>query len=182
MATDDALSGPKVACRYLGFVGEEQTDVEVSFFLPFHSRRLNFHHLRVVKGMGQEGILLVVENEPRDMKDAADSARAAGFAEVEGKTTPYAARVYLEDRLTNGPSLPDGILLDLDFGYESGYELLRFWHSNPKLRTIPLIVWSILGEEQKEMCGLFKVKQFVGKWEGIEALQNALKEVIQPLK
>ena len=129
--------------------------------------------------MKETGLLLVVENEAKDMKLAAESAQAAGFAEVEGKTSPYAARVYLEDRLANGPKLPDGILLDLDFGVESGYELLRFWHSTPTLRNIPLIVWSILGEEQRQMCGLFKVKQFVGKWEGNEALQNALKEVAQ---
>jgi len=129
--------------------------------------------------MREAGLLLVVENESKDMTRAADTARAVGFAEVEGKTSPYAARTYLEDRLANGPKLPDGILLDLDFGIESGYELLRFWHSNPELRTIPLIVWSILGEEQKQMCDLFKVKQFVGKWEGNEALQNALKEITQ---
>ncbi|MBS1804248.1 MAG: hypothetical protein JST28_12845 [Acidobacteria bacterium] len=129
--------------------------------------------------MKQSGLLLVVENEAKDLKNAADSARAVGFAEVEGKTSPYAARVFLEDRLANGPKLPDGILLDLDFGIESGYELLRFWHSNPSLRTIPLIVWSILGEEQKQMCGLFKVKKFVGKWEGNEALQDALKEILE---
>jgi CheY-like chemotaxis protein len=129
--------------------------------------------------MKEVGLLLVVENEPKDLKNAADSARAAGFTEVEGKTSPYAARIYLEDRLANGPKLPDGILLDLDFGIESGYELLRFWHSNPALRSIPLIVWSILGEEQKQMCSLFKVKQFVGKWEGSEVLQSALKEIVQ---
>jgi len=129
--------------------------------------------------MKQEGLLLIVENEAKDLKNAADSARAVGFAEVEGKTSPYAARIYLEDRLANGPKLPDGILLDLDFGIESGYELLRFWHSNPGLRVIPLIVWSILGEEQRQMCGLFKVNRFVGKWEGNEALQDALKEVLQ---
>jgi len=129
--------------------------------------------------MKQEGLLLIVENEAKDLKNAADSARAVGFAEVEGKTSPYAARIYLEDRLANGPKLPDGILLDLDFGIESGYGLLRFWHSNPGLRVIPLIVWSILGEEQRQMCGLFKVNRFVGKWEGNEALQDALKEVLQ---
>jgi len=129
--------------------------------------------------MKEAGLLLVVENEPKDLKNAADSARAAGFKEVEGKTSPYAARLYLEDCLANGPKLPDGILLDLDFGIESGYELLRFWHSNPALRTIPLIVWSILGEEQKQMCSLFKVKQFVGKWEGNDALQDALKGITQ---
>lgn len=129
--------------------------------------------------MKEAALLLVVENEPKDLKNAADTARSAGFTEIEGKTSPYAARIYLEDRIAHGPKLPDGILLDLDFGVESGYELLRFWHSNPTLRTIPLIVWSILGEEQRQMCGLFKVKQFVGKWEGNEALQTALKEIVQ---
>ncbi len=129
--------------------------------------------------MNEAGLLLVVENEPKDLKNAADSARAIGFAEIEGKTSPYAARIFLEERLANGPKLPDAILLDLDFGVESGYELLRFWHSTPKLRAIPLIVWSILGEEQKQMCGLFKVNKFVGKWEGNKALQDALKEITQ---
>ena len=130
--------------------------------------------------MKETGRLLVVEDEPKDLKNAAESAKQVGFSEVEGKPSPYAARVYLEDRLAKGKPLPDGILLDLDFGYESGYELLRYWHSTPELRTIPMIVWSILGEEQKEMCKLFKVKQFVGKWEGTEALQEALKDIIQP--
>lgn len=129
--------------------------------------------------MKETGLLLVVENEAKDLKNAADSARAVGFTEVEGKTSPYAARIYLEDRLANGPKLPDAILLDLDFGVESGYELLRFWHSTPRLRAIPLIVWSILGEEQRHMCALFKVNKYVGKWEGSEALQDALKEVTQ---
>ena len=129
--------------------------------------------------MKEAGLLLVVENEPKDLKSAAESARAAGFEEVEAKTSPYAGRIFLEDRLAHGPKLPDAILLDLDFGVESGYELLRFWHSTPTLRAIPLIVWSILGEEQKKMCGLFKVNKYVGKWEGSEALQDALKEVTQ---
>lgn len=129
--------------------------------------------------MEQAGLLLVVENDAKDLRNAAETARAAGFAEVEAKTSPYAARIYLEDRLANGPSLPDAILLDLDFGVESGYELLRFWHSTPRLRAIPLIVWSILGEEQKQMCNLFKVNRYVGKWEGTEALESALKETKQ---
>jgi len=132
-------------------------------------------------GSGKKsGRLLVVENEPKDLQRAAEAAKVVGFSEVDGKNTPTAARIYLEDRLANG-ELPDGIILDLDFGYDSGYELLRFWHSTPKLREIPVIVWSILGEEQKEMCELFKVKLFVGKWEGHEVLQDALKEILQSL-
>ncbi len=123
--------------------------------------------------------LLVVENEPRDARLAAEAAKLAGFAEIEARTTPQSARAYLEDRLAEEGVLPDGIVLDLDFGIESGFELLRFWHSTPNLRGIPVIVWSIMGEEQRRMCDLFKVKQFVGKWEGIEVLQQALQNIAQ---
>jgi hypothetical protein len=128
--------------------------------------------------MKQSSCLLVVENDPKDFQRAVDQAKLAGFCEIEGKSTPGAARNYLEDRLASGARLPDGIVLDLDFGYDSGYELLRFWHSTPALRGIPVVVWSILGREQKEMCDLFKVKQFVGKWEENDALQDALKGIV----
>ena len=123
--------------------------------------------------------LLVIEDEVNDLKNAAEAARLTGFPEVEARSTPHAAKVYIEELLAGGSALPDAILLDLDFGYESGYEFLRYWHSTPKLRSVPMIVWSILGEEQKEMCGLFNVSRFVGKWEGSEALQSALKEIRQ---
>lgn len=125
--------------------------------------------------------LLVVENEPKDVKRAAEAAKLAGFEEIEARTTPNSARAYLEDRLEEDSVLPDGIILDLDFGIESGYELLRFWHSTPRLRSVPVVVWSVLGEEQRKMCDLFKVKQFVGKWEGNEALQQALQSIVQTL-
>lgn len=123
--------------------------------------------------------LLVVENEPKDAKLAAEAGRLAGFTEIEARTTPQSARAYLEDRLEQEGVLPDGIVLDLDFGIESGYELLRFWHSTPKLRGVPVVVWSVMGEEQRKMCDLFKVRQFVGKWEGNDALQQALQSIVQ---
>src|SRR5215475_12942024 len=102
--------------------------------------------------------LLVVENEPKDMKLAAEVAHSMGISEVEARTSFDAAKIYLDKGLNGEGSLPDGIVLDL--GHDSGYELLRYWHSTPKLAEIPLIVWSILGEEQRTMCNLFKVKMF----------------------
>ena len=72
--------------------------------------------------------------------------------------------------------LPDKIVLDLDLGYESGYELLRYWHSNPKLSSIQVIVWTVMGEEQQEICKLFKVQAVVSKWRGASALEHALSQ------
>lgn len=124
--------------------------------------------------MGDSKRLLVVENEPKHLKFAAETARTLGIAEVEGRTTLEAARAYLEKGLSGDGPLPDGIVLDLDLGYESGYELLRFWHCNPQLSKIPVVVWSVLGEEQRTLCGLFKVRSYVGKWEGPAAFREAL--------
>ena len=124
--------------------------------------------------MGAAQRLLLVENDANDLKLAADTAHALGIPEVEARTSLEGAKAHLEKGLSGERPLPDGIVLDLDLGYDSGYELLRFWHSTPRLAAIPLIVWSVLGEEHSEMCNLFKVKTFVGKWEGAAALREAL--------
>jgi CheY-like chemotaxis protein len=123
--------------------------------------------------------LLLVEDELKDLKFASDTARSIGIEEIEARTTLQAARSYLDKALQDEVPLPDCIVLDLNLGYESGYELLRYWHSTPRLAQIPVIVWSILGDEQREMCKLFKVDFFVAKWEGAEAFRDALVKLQQ---
>ncbi len=123
--------------------------------------------------------LLLVEDQPKDLKAAEDAARSVGIAEVDARTSIGAARAYLEKGIQGEGPLPDGIILDLDLGYESGYELLRYWHATPRLTSIPVIVWSILGEEHAEMCKLFKVNCFIGKWEGGTAIREALARLDQ---
>jgi CheY-like chemotaxis protein len=121
--------------------------------------------------------LLVVENEPKDLKLAVETARSMGIEEIEARTSLDAALTLLEKGLKGENPLPDGIVLDLDLGRESGYELLRFWHGTPQLVKIPLVVWSVLGEDHSKMCNLFKVKNFVGKWEGVTPLREALERM-----
>jgi len=122
--------------------------------------------------------LLIVENDPKDARMAAETAKSVGFDEVEAKPSVEAARTYLVRALEGTGTLPNGIILDLDLEYESGYELLRFWHKTPKLREIPLVVWSILGQEHAEMCKLFNVNLFVGKWEDAREFRQALASLI----
>ncbi|HEY1805846.1 MAG TPA: hypothetical protein VGG45_15340 [Terracidiphilus sp.] len=121
----------------------------------------------------------MVEDQEKDLQLAASIARALGITEIDARSTASAARLYLEKALDGSGPIPDGILLDLNLGYESGYELLRYWHRTPELAKIPVLVWSILGDEQREMCNLFKVNAFVGKWEGEEALRQALADLSQ---
>ncbi|HEX4006792.1 MAG TPA: hypothetical protein VHX60_11495 [Acidobacteriaceae bacterium] len=119
-------------------------------------------------------LLLVVEDQPGDLRIANEAGQSSGFTRVEAKSTVGSARVYLEKGLEDGQPLPDAIVLDLDLGYESGFELLRLWHGNPRLFQIPLVVWTILGDEQREICRLFKVNAYVSKQDGIVVLREAL--------
>ena len=118
--------------------------------------------------------LLVIEDQPSDLRIATDVAQSLGISEIEARTSSRAGQIYLQAALDAQAPLPDSIVLDLDLGYESGYELLRFWHSNPKLSPIRMIIWTVLGEEQREICRLFKVHAVVSKWEGSAALKSAL--------
>lgn len=117
--------------------------------------------------------LLIVDDQGNDLRNAAKVAAEIGVTEIRAQTTVLAARSYLEKGLQGEATLPDGILLDLDLGLESGFELLRFWHSTPRLNAIPMVVWSVL-EEQQQVCDLFKVNSFVSKWRGLGALGEAL--------
>lgn len=122
--------------------------------------------------------LLIVENDVKDARMAAETAKSVGFDEIDARSSVRAARAYLEGALEGQGTLPNGIVLDLDLEYESGYELLRFWHKTPQLREIPLVVWSILGQEHAEMCKLFHVNLFVGKWEDAQEFRQALASLV----
>lgn len=118
--------------------------------------------------------LLIVEDQPNDLRNATETARSLGFTELEARSSAMAARLYLEKGIEGDHPLPEVILLDLDLGYESGFELLRFWHGNPNLSAIPVIVWTVMGENQREICRLFKVTAFVSKSDGLPLLKETL--------
>ena len=118
--------------------------------------------------------LLVVEDDPTDMREAAETARGLGIGVIEGMSSSELALIRLDRGLRGELSLPDAVVVDLDLGVESGYELLRFWHANRRVSAIPLVVWSRLGENHKAVCEAFKITGFVSKHEGPAALREAL--------
>jgi len=118
--------------------------------------------------------LLIVEDQSADLKVAVDVVKSLGVSYVEARTSTTAAKAYLENALKQKDTLPDLIILDLDLGYESGFELLRFWHRDPELSSIRLVVWTGMGEEQREICRLFKVNAIVSKAEGMLGLKRAI--------
>ncbi|HLH08346.1 MAG TPA: response regulator [Terriglobales bacterium] len=121
--------------------------------------------------------MLIVEDQPTDIRIAADVAQALGI-DVEARTSASAAKLYLESAIEGKQVFPDIVLLDLDLGYESGHEILRFWHGNSKLTGIRMVVWTVMGEAQQALCRLFNVTAVVPKWEGADALKRMLKSLV----
>lgn len=120
--------------------------------------------------------LLIVEDDPNDLYAAADIAEKLGFS-VEAKSTASSARAYLEAAIEKRVASPDVVVLDLDLGYDSGHELLRFWHKNRDSLNARMVVWTKLGQDQQEVCNLFKVDAVVSKWQGVELLKTAIQPV-----
>jgi CheY-like chemotaxis protein len=121
--------------------------------------------------------LLIVDDQSKDLKRATDVAEELGFDKIHTRSSVPAARALLEEGLAKRVPLPDGIVLDLDLGLDSGFELLRMWHSTPRLSAIPILVWSVV-DEQRRVCELFKVTWFVSKWEGTGALREKLSQLV----
>jgi CheY-like chemotaxis protein len=90
------------------------------------------------------------------------------------------AALILMEALEEGRALPDAIVLDLDLGLESGFELLRFCHKNRLIPHIPVAVWTVMGKNQEEICRLFGAREFINKHQGPPALLEALLRIHTP--
>ena len=121
--------------------------------------------------------VLIVEDQASDIRLAAALAESLGATQVEARSSASAAKLYLQTALEGKQELPDLMVVDLNLGYESGFELLRYWHSTAELSRTRLIVWTAMDEGQQEICRLFKVDAVVSKADGL----TALKQVLEPL-
>jgi len=121
--------------------------------------------------------VMILEDDLNDLHIAADAARAMGIKDIEAFMWLAPAQKWLDEAIKGQKPLPDAIILDLAVGCESGYELLRAWHKAKLNSKIHMIVWSHLESRNREVCELFNVDAYVGKWEGAIALRDALRRV-----
>jgi CheY-like chemotaxis protein len=122
-------------------------------------------------------LLLILEDPSAEQEKAVDIGTRAGFTNFE--LSAYATRTqrYLEKALEGHVPLPDAMVIDIDLGIENGFELVRFWHSNERLKKIPLIIWSVM-DRQRTICALFGIQHFIPKYESPELFQEALESIL----
>ena len=100
--------------------------------------------------------------------------------EVSVARTVAMAVLQLEDARDNKVPAPDLIVLDLDFYGESGFEVLRLWRGDEKLKRICILVWTEMGEKEQQMCEYFGVHKVVPKHAGLLELENAIRFLDPP--
>ena len=119
--------------------------------------------------------ILVIEDSTKDLKDCIRVLRDLGVEHIDALTSVPAAILRLEQVLEGNELPPDLIILDLSFSVESGFEVLRRWKAEPRLKNIPIIVWTAMGDTERKLCEYFGVQKIIPKWEGLPSLEKALR-------
>jgi CheY-like chemotaxis protein len=118
--------------------------------------------------------VLIIEDTPADARQSTAVVKKLGAQEVTALNNIASAIMFLQDVVEGTKDAPDLILLDLSFPRESGFEVLRFWKSNPKLEPIHIVVWTVMGDTEKKLCKYFGVEHVVPKWAGSKELESVL--------
>jgi CheY-like chemotaxis protein len=126
--------------------------------------------------MDMRPLVLVIENSPVDVTRAVRMLKNLKLDQPVVLTSVAKALMYLEDVVAGEKQCPELIVLDLEFPAESGFEVLRFRKTNPSLQKCQVVVWTIMGEREKELCRLFGITQIISKQDGDAALESALRK------
>src|ERR1700749_2537646 len=116
---------------------------------------------------------VVIDDNKDDLFIATRLLNRLGIKDVTQFSRIPEAIVFLEDIAEDIRPCPDLIVLDLNVGHDSGFEVLRLYKSNPKLQSCDIIVWTGSGAIEKELCEHFGV-ECVRKSEGDSALVAAI--------
>jgi CheY-like chemotaxis protein len=117
--------------------------------------------------------VVIIEDSHDDSFLATRILNSTGVANITSFARIPEALIFLEEIADGNRECPQLILLDLNVGLDSGFEVLRFYKSNPALHTCRVIVWTGSGSIEKELCEHFGV-ECVGKGDGEAALATAI--------
>ena len=125
--------------------------------------------------MQKESTALILEGGVDDIRTAFCVLEEAGYKKLQVFNNLGKAMVHLEAVANGEKPCPDLLVLDLGLGYDSGFEVLRFFKLHPQLSsTCSVVVWTVLGDVHQELCRLLGAKHVVSKEDGEPALLKAV--------
>jgi DNA-binding response OmpR family regulator len=90
-----------------------------------------------------------------------------------------AAEQHLDDIVSNLTGPPAAIVLDLGLGYDSGFSVLRKCHAEPRLKKVPILVWTKRTDRQTEsFSNQLGAEDFLVKSGDKQELREALKRLL----
>ncbi len=122
--------------------------------------------------------VLIVEDDAADLRQATSVLKGMGFEQIQPAVSASAALRYLEEVAERKRVPPSLIALDLALGYESGFEVLRRWKSDARLKAIKIVVWTKMGEREQELCRLFGLQHVIPKWKSQHEFEAAMQEAV----
>lgn len=125
--------------------------------------------------------VLLLEDLDSDVREVQSALEQIGNYQLKAFDMAPRAIEFLSDKLAQGAELPALIIADLNLPNSSGYELLRFYHSNTGLHSVPCVVWSVMdGDTERKLTGWMGAHTLISKNSGPKTLRKSLAAVLSP--
>jgi two-component system chemotaxis response regulator CheY len=126
-------------------------------------------------------VILLIEDEPSASTVCAAVLHEMGYDGVQLITQVLAAEQHLDDIVSNLTGPPAAIILDLGLGYDSGFSVLRKCHAEPRLKKVPILVWTKRSDHQTEsFSAQLGANDFLVKSSDTQELRETLKRLLSP--
>ena len=124
-------------------------------------------------------VILLIEDTAGDSDTCANALHELGYDGVQLITSLISAEQHLDDIIAGLTTCPAAIVVDLGLGLDSGFTVLRKWHSEPKLHEIPILVWTNHTDSlSKQFSDFLGVQDFLIKSEDCSELREALRRLL----
>ena len=124
-------------------------------------------------------VILLIEDQDAFSDTCTKALHELGYDGVQLITHVMEAEQHLDDIVSNLTEAPAAIILDLGLGMDSGFSLLRKCHAEPRLRDVPILVWTKHTDELSKMFSDYLgVKDFLVKSGDPQELRDALKRLM----
>jgi len=126
-------------------------------------------------------VILLIEDESHDSTQCSTALHELGYDGVQLITHLQAAEQHLDDIVSNLTAPPAAIVLDLGLGHDSGFAVLRKCHAEPRLKNVPILVWTKRSYDQtKTFSEYLGAKDFLVKSGDERELRETLKKLLVP--
>ena len=126
-------------------------------------------------------VILLIEDQPAFSDTCTRALHELGYDGVQLITHVMQAENHLDDIVSNLTDAPAAIVLDLGLGLDSGFTLLRKCHAEPRLRQVPILVWTKHTDDlSRTFSNYLGAKDFLVKSGDPQQLRDALKRLLVP--